>query len=804
MKVAKRIAFYLASNLLLMGLVIAVIPSRLAYAAMPNPTRLIDAPVYGRAFSAGGKVFFSSYDPVHANELWVSDGTVAGTHMITNISESVLVPNGETLAFNNMLYFPVSHLPNGASIWQSDGTTEGTRMAIDPGDANVADYQHELIQMNGQLCFTAHSVYCGDGTPEGTQRLTPTETSFAGSLMKIDGKLYFEALDATRLSNTRAIWESDGTVAGTHKTLLHPFLPSLLTKLNGKFYFSSKDGTNNNQYLWESDGTAAGTHIVTTDVVLTRSDGYIPARFVTTSNLLFFWGDDGVHGYQLWKSDGTTSGTQVVATVNQGQNGFLHPDCECWKLPPLAVMNNVVYFRANDGIHGSELWRSDGTAAGTQLVNDFNPGPESSYPAELTPIGQGLVLAAIGPDGGRFWLTNGTAAGTHQVPDITVNEIYWEIHDTVDNPGRHIADLDGTPYIALDYEGTRGLWKMNPPIQIEAPTGLNGASPTNQPALTWTPVAGADHYNIYRDTVLVGTSSTPTYSDSSPFPDGDHSYKVTAVDALGGESEPSSPVTLQVDKTSPSVDTISWAINSNPLLQGQNATLSADATDNLSGVAGVYFTIDGGAAQPMIYDTASNRWKATFGSNLAVNTYNISVFASDAAGNTSPIKPDVLAVYNAANGYVTGHEWVLPSANDVLPIARDTSNHPAKIVLGFTNIKAATSTTPSSGSFDVRYVVRQNRDEFNLSSTIVDWLVVPDDTHASILGYATLTTYVDGTMTVTPNVAVRFDLTLGASGAQDHVVMKIFSPGVDPNTGSPSWFIDDNALANVSQLKIKP
>lgn len=259
---------------------------------------------------------------------------------------------------------------------------------------------------------------------------------------------------------------------------------------------------------------------------------------------------------------------------------------------------------------------------------------------------------------------------------------------------------------------------------------------------------------------------------------------------------------LMSDDTPPVVDTVTWSAN--PLLEGQTTTLTASAGDNI-GVTGMNYRIDGGPAQQMTYDSGSSTWSASLGSNLGVNTYNVEVFAVDAAGNQSLGKADVLVVYNAANGYVTGHEILTPSITDTIPIASDTAtNNPTKMVIGFTNVKAATSTTPSSGSFDVRYVVKNNKDEFNLSSTGVYWLVVPDSIHASILGRATLTTIVNGVQTITPDVTVRFDVTLGTNGAPDHMTIKIFSAGVDPNSGTPTWTVNDDTISNISHLMIKP
>ena len=80
-----------------------------------------------------------------------------------------------------------------------------------------------------------------------------------------------------------------------------------------------------------------------------------------------------LNGRELWKSDGTPAGTQLVKAVMPGQNFLLYPQA-------LAAVGSDVYFQADDGANGTELWKSDGTAFGTYLVKDIDPGPDSSYP----------------------------------------------------------------------------------------------------------------------------------------------------------------------------------------------------------------------------------------------------------------------------------------------------------------------------------------------------------------------------------------------------------------------------------------
>src|SRR5262249_5791385 len=143
------------------------------------------------------------------------------------------------------------------------------------------------------------------------------------------------------------------------------------------------DGTHGYE-LWKSDGTAAGSTLVK-DIFPGGISGYgyypnssYPSHLTNVNGTLFFEDNDGTHGNELWKSDGTAAGTVLVKDINPGSSGSNPTD--------LTNVNGTLFFEATDGTHGYELWKSDGTATGTVMVKDINPGSGSSSPSYLTNV----------------------------------------------------------------------------------------------------------------------------------------------------------------------------------------------------------------------------------------------------------------------------------------------------------------------------------------------------------------------------------------------------------------------------------
>src|SRR5204862_99041 len=111
-------------------------------------------------------------------------------------------------------------------------------------------------------------------------------------------------------------------------------------------------------------------------------------QFAAMNGLIFFTAYDGVLS-ELWRSDGTAAGTFAVTQSPMG--GDTHPYGE-------HVVGSTLFFagRGQDGSggQGDELYRTDGTPGGTVLVKDINPGPASSDPSILTDVNGTLFLIA--------------------------------------------------------------------------------------------------------------------------------------------------------------------------------------------------------------------------------------------------------------------------------------------------------------------------------------------------------------------------------------------------------------------------
>lgn len=269
----------------------------------------------------------------------------------------------------------------------------------------------------------------------------------------VGNRLFFTARD---LTNGEELWSTDGTPAGTllvkdiHGGASGSF-PSELTAVGTSVFFRANDGSTG-QELWTSDGTMAGTRIVR-DLPL-GLPGSSPAGLRALGTQLLFWADDGSGGgHELWAADTSTS-VRLIKNIHSG-SGSADPGSGRWTAVVGPSTNQRVFFNANDGLVGHELWVTDGTTLGTRFVKDLNPGSYDSNVFSPTDVA-GQLFFMLNEQ--QLWSSDGTQAGTN---------ILWGFS----NIGGRIGGVVGSKLFIddIDLVGNEQLWVFDTTAQSPVP-----------------------------------------------------------------------------------------------------------------------------------------------------------------------------------------------------------------------------------------------------------------------------------------------------------------------------------------------
>jgi ELWxxDGT repeat protein len=185
-----------------------------------------------------------------------------------------------------------------------------------------------------------------------------------------------------------------------------------------------------------------------------------PEELTVVGNQLFFIADDGTNGRQLWVSDGTGPGTTLVELIV--------PPTYVNLLGSLTAANGLCLFAANDLVNGTQLWRSDGTALGTYALTSTASTIQSLHEF-------GGQLYFNGSE--QLWRSDGTIAGTglfaqlggitsNPNPGVTVGNRFFFSAATLGITGREPYVSDGT------VAGTYMIMDVNP--GSDNSTGVGG------------------------------------------------------------------------------------------------------------------------------------------------------------------------------------------------------------------------------------------------------------------------------------------------------------------------------------------
>jgi ELWxxDGT repeat protein len=323
-----------------------------------------------------GTLFFET-----GTKLWKSDGTAGGTVVVRDFASNVdvLTPFGATL------YFTI----NGRELWKTDGTPGGTVMLL----RNDVSIRNPAVAF-GRVFFSAYQADTGqalwttDGTVENT-RLFKDLFPGPDSFLPIGGP--FTPFNGVQLFRTTGgqsqVWQTDGTPEGTVRVNGVEFGPVV-----GPHIYWLKVVASDVQ-LWRGDGTPNGTEMVKQVTAAAGTREVLGSALVAAGGRLFFPVRADGNRYTVYASDGTADGTRPVGEIPPINVGLL-------------AINNSVYATAgfDDGVNGLEIYRSDGTPEGTGLMQQIRPGAENALPRGLTVVGDELYFwADDGLHGMELW-----------------------------------------------------------------------------------------------------------------------------------------------------------------------------------------------------------------------------------------------------------------------------------------------------------------------------------------------------------------------------------------------------------------
>jgi ELWxxDGT repeat protein len=353
---------------------------------------------------AGGRLYFVAETP-QGTGLWTSDGTTAGTVLLRTLQVV-----GDLTGAGERLFFVASDPDHGAELWTSDGTSVGTVLVRDirPGPTTRSPTAKRATfsppSATAVLLRRRRRARIQLWRSDGATGTQPVARVGAGEMIAAGDVLLFVGYDTAHGS---ALWRSDGTAEGTQ--LVRDINPGAADDVlygfgavGATLYFRADDGVHGSE-LWKSDTTTDGTALVK-DINPGGESSY-PDQFVAVGSELFFQAFDGEHP-QIWRSDGSAAGTVPVVAMHVIYYGRV-------------ALGSVLLFVNEADLQGGELWKTDGTSAGTELVKDINPGSGTSYPTSLTLVNEAVFfMADDGYHGRELWRTDGTASGTVMVRDI--------------------------------------------------------------------------------------------------------------------------------------------------------------------------------------------------------------------------------------------------------------------------------------------------------------------------------------------------------------------------------------------------
>ncbi len=432
--------------------------------------------------NVAGELYFDVPGPTGYYQLWKSSGTASGTSLVLDLTTQQPITGvhggysrysdydlGQLAAVGGTLFFANGDPTHGTELWDVSAS-RGPAMVddIDAGPASSAP--HDLVSFNGDVYFAAHNgstpqdnqLWESNGTATNLVKSFPpayTSGSFVSSLNTTLGPyvifLAYDGVDGT------AVWSSDGTAAGTELLAVgdpHRLVNFTNSPGNDEVYFITSSSPAGGPALWQTNGTVAGTSVVM-QIPSSTYDQYNYSYFGDSDDYdltvaggnLFFITDDGVGGQDLWVSNGTNAGTTVLEDL-KGSSGDSGSYYDLY-VSDLTAAGGKLFFTADAPGGGGNLWVSNGTSAGTTVLKTFQPNSSYDYFSNLTAAGGELYFSGDdGTDGSQPWVSNGTTSGTVTLSDVNAS-------NGGSSPSDFVTIGNEVYFFMNESASTVGLWK---------------------------------------------------------------------------------------------------------------------------------------------------------------------------------------------------------------------------------------------------------------------------------------------------------------------------------------------------------
>ena len=422
------------------------------------------------AVALNGKLYFSALEPQSGRELWISGGIPSNTVLKDiQVGSQSSEPAGFQL-LDGTVYFKAKVPPSSQN--------KERMMRIQGGSSTPEVFAPELVTRRD-------SAYSNDISKAVNVAIgslhTTTRTIYFSSTYGITGQELWKWYQAEwgNLAGTSSGWSWAPPILVKDINPTGDSDPRNFTTLNGKTYFTADNGVNGRE-LWVTDGTPTGTSLLKDINPGAPSSGI--TGFVVMGSKLYFTATTASHGAELWYTDGTTAGTVLVKDINTKKASTLvsvtGPTLGS-KPTGLMVWKNKLYFSADNGTNGEELWCSDGTAAGTVMLKDIN-ATGSSSPKNFSgyirqgqdPVTKQIVnqqfltfTANDGTTGEELWRSDGTAAGTVLLKDVKAGTRGSSASEL---RGLNTSTIAGATvithyyYSAIGGNNGRELWEFHP------------------------------------------------------------------------------------------------------------------------------------------------------------------------------------------------------------------------------------------------------------------------------------------------------------------------------------------------------